>query len=76
MLHAPVRALGLVITAGVLSASLAWAEEPAGAAKAVPAKETAPKEAAVKDAAAKPADEVAVLETTKGRDSTGSSRTS
>jgi peptidyl-prolyl cis-trans isomerase B (cyclophilin B) len=67
MLHGPVRALGLVITAGVLSASLAWAEEPAGTAKAAPAKETAPKEAVVKDAAAKPADEVAVLETTKGR---------
>jgi peptidyl-prolyl cis-trans isomerase B (cyclophilin B) len=67
MLHAPVRALGLVITAGVLTASLAWAEDPAGTAKAVPAKEAAPKEATVKEAAPKTADEVAVLETTKGR---------
>lgn len=67
MFHAPVRALGLVITAGVLTASLAWAEEPAAPAKATPAKEAAPKEAAVKEAATKTADEVAVLETTKGR---------
>jgi peptidyl-prolyl cis-trans isomerase B (cyclophilin B) len=67
MLHAPVRALGLVITAGVLTASLAWAEDPAGATKAAPAKVAAPKEAAVKEAAPKTADEVAVLETTKGR---------
>ena len=67
MLHAPVRAIGLVITAGVLTASLAWAEDPAGAAKAAPAIEAASKEAAVKEAAPKTADEVAVLETTKGR---------
>jgi peptidyl-prolyl cis-trans isomerase B (cyclophilin B) len=67
MLHAPVRALGLVITAGILSASLAWAEEPAGAAKAAPAKAAPAKEATVKEAATKTADEVAVLETTKGR---------
>ncbi len=67
MLHAPARALGLVIAAGVLTASLAWAEEPAAAAKAAPAKEAASKEAAVKEAVTKPADEVAVLETTKGR---------
>jgi peptidyl-prolyl cis-trans isomerase B (cyclophilin B) len=87
MLHAPVRALGLVITACFLIASPTWAEEPAGAAKtapakeaapkaapakaapakAAPAKEAAPKEAAVKEAAPKTADEVAVLETTKGK---------
>ncbi len=88
MLHAPVRALGLAITAAcLLTVSPAWADEPAGAAaatpakeaapkaapakeatpKAAPAKEAAPKEAAVKEAAPKTADEVAVLETTKGR---------
>ncbi|HKW50980.1 MAG TPA: peptidylprolyl isomerase, partial [Candidatus Eisenbacteria bacterium] len=89
MLHAPVRALGLAITAACfLTASPAWADEPAGGAaattpakeaapkaaaakeatpKAAPAKEAAPKEAAVKEAAPKTADEVAVLETTKGR---------
>ena len=88
MLHAPVRALGLAITtACFLTASPAWADDPAGAAatapakevapkaavakeatpKAAPPKEAAPKEAAVKEAAPKTADEVAVLETTKGR---------
>ena len=55
MFHAPVRALGLVITVGVLTASLAWAEEPAGTTKAAPAKEAAPKAAAAKEAASKPA---------------------
>ena len=84
MLHAPVRALGLAITAACfLTASTAWADDPPAAAttpakeaapkaaattpKAAPAKEAAPKEAAVKEAAPKTADEVAVLETTKGR---------
>ena len=88
MLHAPVRALGLAITAACfLTASPAWADDPPAAAattpakeaapkaaaakeatpKAAPAKEAAPKEAAVKEAAPKTADEVAVLETTKGR---------
>ncbi|TMQ66046.1 MAG: peptidylprolyl isomerase [Candidatus Eisenbacteria bacterium] len=88
MLHAPVRTLGLAITAAcLLTVSTARADDPAGAAAATPAKEaapkaaaakeatpkaapakgTAPKEAAVKEAAPKTADEVAVLETTKGR---------
>ena len=88
MLHAPVRTLGIAITAAcILIASPAWAGDPPAAtattpakeaapkaaaakeatAKAAPAKEAAPKEAAVKEAAPKTADEVAVLETTKGR---------
>jgi peptidyl-prolyl cis-trans isomerase B (cyclophilin B) len=92
MFHVPVRALGLGITACFLTASLAWAQDPAGAAKTAQAKETPPKAAtteaapkaapakgttskaaatpktgATKEGATKTADEVAVLETTKGR---------
>ncbi|HYR68408.1 MAG TPA: hypothetical protein VER77_00870, partial [Candidatus Dormibacteraeota bacterium] len=65
MLHAPVRALGLAITAACfLTVSPARADEPAGAAATTPAKETAPKAAAAKEATPKaaPAKEAAVKE--------------
>jgi len=70
--------MGLAVATGMLIASFAWAEEPS-AAKTTATKEAAPKEAAkpatpaASKEAAKPAtptataDEVAVLETTKGR---------
>ena len=77
MLHASVRTMGLAVATGMLVASFAWAEDPAAAGKTTATKEAAPaKEAATAKPAtptAKPAtptataDEVAVLETSKGR---------
>ena len=63
MFHAPVRTMGLVVATGMLMASFAWGEDTASAAKAPAPKETTP----AKTTATTPVDEVAVLETTKGR---------
>jgi peptidyl-prolyl cis-trans isomerase B (cyclophilin B) len=59
MLQSTIRIVTGTLAAGLLAAAVASAEEPAGAAKAAaPAKDAAP---------ASGADEVAVMETTKGR---------
>lgn len=69
MLHASVRTMGLAVATGMLVASFAWAEDPPAAKttatkEAAPAKETATAKPATPTATA---DEVAVLETSKGR---------
>jgi peptidyl-prolyl cis-trans isomerase B (cyclophilin B) len=62
--------MGLAVATGMLVASFAWAEDPAAAGKTTATKEAAP---AKETATAKPAtptataDEVAVMETSKGR---------
>jgi len=86
MLQASVRTMGLALAVGVMSAALAWADEPAAQGTQAPPKTSTPdalnhsqhqkgapekgspeaKEAQAK-AKAKSADEVAVLETTKGK---------
>src|SRR5580765_3697201 len=70
MLHASVRTMGLAVATGMLVASFAWAEDPAAAGKTTATKEAAPAKGAATAKPATPtatADEVAVLETSKGR---------
>ena len=62
MFRVAFRTMGLVVATGVTMASFAWAEDPASASKAA-----TPKAAPAKPATTATADEVAVLETTKGR---------
>ncbi len=70
MLHASVRTMGLAVATGMLVASFAWAEDPAAAGKTTATKEAAPAKEAATAKPATPtatADEVAVMETSKGR---------
>ncbi len=64
MLHAPIRTMGLMCAAGILTAAFAWGQQPAATPKAATPK-AAPQAKGTAGTAG--TDEVAVLETTKGR---------